>query len=352
MAIFLFNILGLQSPITKEIATQACIRLQKKKVIQKVVVPPPKQQVSVRVGPDNPPTIGFFGYENVATDSSMKRVAGMKLSFFKILLKFIQPKTAGQPAYYKVLDELNRLLLFLMEMKLGITFDALSEIFRVSNSTVSNIFHEVLNTLYECTKTWIFWPSREAIRETMPSSFRNYPWCRAIIDCTELYCETPPTVEQRVQIFSSYKSNYTIKYLVAISPSSMITYISKGYGDKSTDGFIVNDSGYLELVEPGDQILANKGFPQIRTALLERQCVLIMPPFATNPQCTEEEVLEGYSIASVRIHIERAIQRIKVYEILREVNVDLFPFIDKIMCIACVLTHNKEPIIRFETTDT
>lgn len=71
-----------------------------------------------------------------------------------------------------------------------------------------------------------------------------------------------------------------------------------------------------------------------------------MPPFAYNPQFSEAEVAEGYAIPSVRIHVERAIQRIKTFKILDHVYVDLLPYIDKIMYVAGVLANSKEPLIK------
>lgn len=79
--------------------------------------------------------------------------------------------------------------------------------------------------------------------------------------------------------------------------------------------------------------MADKGFPQISTGLLERNATFVMPPFAYNPQFTEEEVIEGYQIASIRIHVERAIQRIKIFNILKNINIELLPYIDCIMHI-------------------
>ena len=147
-------------------------------------------------------------------------------------------------------------------------------------------------------------------------------------------------------MYSSYKSHNTVKYLVGITPCGLISFISKGYGGRTSDSFIVNDSGFIDLVEPGDEIMADKGFPQIRSELLKHNCVLVMPPFAFNPQFTREEVLEGYNIASVRIHVERCIQRVRIFKVLDFVPVKLMPHIDKIMYVACILANNKEPLIK------
>lgn len=71
-----------------------------------------------------------------------------------------------------------------------------------------------------------------------------------------------------------------------------------------------------------------------------------MPLFAFDPKFTKEEVIEGYQIASVRIHVERAIQRVKTFKILSHINIEFLPKIDKIMRIACALANTKEPLIK------
>jgi len=42
---------------------------------------------------------------------------------------------------------------------------------------------------------------------------------------------------------------------------------------------INNDSGLLNLLEPGDQVMADKGFPGIKTSVNEKNSILVMPPF-------------------------------------------------------------------------
>ncbi|XP_029172982.1 uncharacterized protein LOC114941949 [Nylanderia fulva] len=159
---------------------------------------------------------GSTSFVDIKTDSDMKQLAGISLSMFQILLAFIKPLTHGQPKYYK-------------------------EYFSYFCVKYVDHFYNVLETLHENTKTWIFWPSRKTIRSSMPSVFKNYPNCRAIIDCTEIRTDTPPLLDKRALMYSSYKSDFTVKYLIGINPFGKITFLSKGYGDRSTDCFIVVD---------------------------------------------------------------------------------------------------------------
>lgn len=191
---------------------------------------------------------GFTGFANIDDDTTMKQLGGITLSFFIILLNCINLQKTDR--FFRKLGPENRLLLFLMKMILGLDFSAISCILRVSRTTASNVFYDVLDIVFRKTKTWICWPSREAIKMSMPSCFDDYPNCRAIIDCAELYCDTPPTVEQRALMYSSYKSAFTLNYLIGISPSGYITHISIGFGGRTSDGMIVNSSGFIKLVEP------------------------------------------------------------------------------------------------------
>ena len=46
---------------------------------------------------------------------------------------------------------------------------------------------------------------------------------------------------------------------MGIAPCGLITFISHGYGGRITDGQLTNDSGLLNLLEPGDTVMADKG---------------------------------------------------------------------------------------------
>ena len=107
---------------------------------------------------------------------------------------------------------------------------------------------------------------------------------------------------------------------------------------KSTDTEIVTQSGFLDLLDPDDEVLADKGFPQIRQVLGDK---LVMPPFArTNQQFTPEECQEGYKVASLRIHVERAIARIKIFNIIKKtIPLSLMGDINRIIYVACFLSN-------------
>ncbi|KAK9884612.1 hypothetical protein WA026_007452 [Henosepilachna vigintioctopunctata] len=242
-----------------------------------------------------------------------------------------------------------RLLIFLLKMKTGLSYDCIATFFGVDPTCISRIFYDTLSILAQRTVNYIFWPSREDIQETMPPSFKvHYPNCRVIIDCTEIKCEQPSLVFARNHMYSDYKSGYTVKFLLGITPSGMISFKSECYGGRSSDPFITNDSNFLKLLEPDDEVMADKGFPSIKKSIDVPNAIIVTPPFLHDGHLTEDEIVNTYNIASVRIHVERCIARIKVYNILIKINIDLLPYIDDIVHMCCVLVNLQPPIFKSE----
>lgn len=71
-----------------------------------------------------------------------------------------------------------------------------------------------------------------------------------------------------------------------------------------------------------------------------------MPPILHNGKFSEDEVIQTYNIASVRIHIERVFAKLKTLGILNKITTDLLPYVDDIMQMCCVLVNLQNPIIK------
>ena len=99
-------------------------------------------------------------------------------------------------------------------------------------------------------------------------------------------------------------------------------------------------------------VLADKGFPGIKTKIDNsgNEVLLVMPPFLRAEYFTEKEVVETEEIASVRIHIERIMQRIKTHRILSKVTMKMLPYIDAIVLMAGILVNLQPPIIKTKKT--
>lgn len=232
-----------------------------------------------------------------------------------------------------------------MKLKTDLTFSALGVLFSLHRVTVARIFFDVLRNVSYATKNYIYWPSKDTVVATLPQCFKqHYSNCRVIIDCTEFKVEQPSKVSDRINMYSHFKGTYTAKVLIGITPSAVISFLSPVYGGKASDVQITTESGILGKLEKNDTVLADKGFPSIK---IDENVLIIMPPFLHDGMLTKDEVDMCYNVASVRIHVERAICRVKYYHILQnKIPHVFFPYLDDIVHVICVLVNFMNPLIK------
>ena len=147
----------------------------------------------------------------------------------------------------------------------------------------------------------------------MPQVFRErYPTTRVIIDATEVFIQQPVLPELQQLTFSTYKNHNTYK---GISPSGAVTFVSKLFPGSTSDKELTRQSGLLNLLQPGDSIMADRGF-DIMEDLAPIGVRLNIPPFfCGKSQLDSKELTETRRIASLRIHVERCMERLKNYHI-------------------------------------
>ena len=80
--------------------------------------------------------------------------------------------------------------------------------------------------------------------------------------------------------------------------------------------------------------------------------VLVMPPFKRGGlQFSDPQNEEGYKVARLRIHIERAIQRMKVFQVLNFCPHYLRPVADKMLRVIAFIANNGNPLIAEDVED-
>lgn len=242
----------------------------------------------------------------------------------------------------------NQFFLFLCRLKLGLFEMDLAKRFNISIGTVSNIIVTWANFCYVRLGLINIWPTRDVVDSTMPNSFKEkYPSTRVIIDCTEIKVNMPSSMLLKSQTYSNYKSTNTLKGLIAIAPCGSVTFVSELYHGSISDREITIRSGLLNLpFDKGDSIMADKGF-DIQD-LFDEKCVkLNIPPFLGQyGQMSNSEVYQTQSIAAERIHVERAINKIKNFHIFDQpIPVTLFGSINQIWSVCALLTLFQDPIL-------
>ena len=219
-----------------------------------------------------------------------------------------------------MLTPLDEFFLVLVRLRLGLFERDLADRFGVSVSTVSRICITWINFLYLKLKEIPMWPKKELVVSCMPTCFKQlYPTTRVIIDATEIPIETPSLPELQQMTYSAYKNHNTYKALIGISPGGAITFVSKLFPGSISDKELTRKSGILDVLESGDSVMADRGF-DIQDDLTPLGVKVNIPPFLRGKkQLDEEERIETRRIASLRIHVERAMERIKNFHIFDRV---------------------------------
>ena len=149
--------------------------------------------------------------------------------------------------------------------------------------------------------------------------------------------------------YSDYKSHTTVKYLVSIHPfTGVFNYVLKGFSGNSSDRFVVENSSFLDILRPGQRIIADRGFT-VRDLFAKKKAFLTIPSFLNGAsKLTGQQAMETRTIASVRIKVENALKRVKDFKILSSTCPNRInkKILDDTFIIACALCNLQPPLIK------
>jgi len=278
------------------------------------------------------------------------------LPSYKVFEVLVDKFTSIAPTYTRYgLSAGDQLLMVLMKLRHATTHKFLGYLFGVHVSRVSKIFHHWIDIMSREMNQLISWPDHGLVRETLPDCFKpKYTRTKCIIDCSEVFIQRPTSLSARGETYSNYKSHNTAKFLVAISPTGAIIFVSKCWGGRVSDKHLTSSCGILDKLMHGDLVLADRGF-DISEELALRGATLAIPPFTKGkPQLSQREVEEARSLSRIRIHVERAIGRLKTYKILhttlpitlvKRPHEKSYATIDKILIVCSALCNFYPPLV-------
>jgi len=254
--------------------------------------------------------------------------------------KFVN--SPAQMGPQRKLSSEDAFLLTCMKLKLGLLNRDLASRFEISLALTSNIFHTWLNAMYRTIGKYVYWASKEEITASKPNRYRHRPDLRSIIDCSEIFIETPKDPLLQTSTWSDYKHHNTLKFLVAVSPNSTITFVSPAYPGRNSD---TRASGFLDKVDAYDEIMADKGF-LIQNDCDIRHITLSVPPGRRgSSQMTTAAVMKTKRIANIRIIVEQVIRRLKTFRILStEMPITIVPLASKIIVVCAGLCNLRKPL--------
>ena len=148
-------------------------------------------------------------------------------------------------------------------------------------------------------------PTRDQVLQWMSASFKcHFLNTRIIIDCYEIEFQRLSGLMNTSITYSQYKSRNTWKILVRCTPSGFISFVSEAWGGHVSDQETTMQSGLVDLLEPGNMIMADKGF-NIQELVAKRGIPVNGPPKLESKKKQMPALdVERTRIAKLCIHVE------------------------------------------------
>ena len=250
----------------------------------------------------------------------------------------------GRPRAMSTFEEFT---LTLMRLRLGSFQKDLAHRFNVSEATVSTVFNTWVRFMRVELEPLICLPRKEVLHQYMPNIFKElYPRTVLIIDAVEIRAESPSSLDMQSVCYSSYKGTTTMKGLVGLSPIGALCFLSELYTGSISDKELTKMSHVIDYLDPGDDVMADKGF-DIQDDFAAKGVTVNIPSFLKGKtQFSKEEMEHNKKIASLRIHVERCIERMKNWHTFdSRIPITLAPVASDMFLIIGALTNFLPPLI-------
>ena len=147
-------------------------------------------------------------------------------------------------------------------LRLGLLNEDLAERFGVSSILASYIFITWIKLLSKAfSKALIVQPPKKFIREYLAEIFirSGYGKCLVMIDSAEVFIEKPKPLSAQDATWSDHKHHNTFKFLIEITPTGFISFVSSCYGGRESHKFISRNNELYDLSESDDEVMADRG---------------------------------------------------------------------------------------------
>ena len=128
----------------------------------------------------------------------------------------------------------------------------------------------------------------------------------------------------------------------------MVTFVSKGETGRVSDPDLFRKSGVMDHLPAGSKVMADRGFKACEADLASHSMGLVRPPSVScTAKMTRLETMETKRVASLRIHVERVIGRLRLYRMLEPHAATpntYLDMLDDVVVIACGLVNMQRRI--------
>lgn len=202
------------------------------------------------------------GLEDVTTSDNMCNFFTGISSVTTLLILFKYLKNSLPASGCANFSKDRVFIMTLSKMRLGTSFTEIGYNYGISRQTATKFFYETLFAINDGLRFVLQPPTKGSAAIHNPPKFKSCFGDRRVflLDCFEVRCNTPGRPKAGISHFSGYKRTHTVKFLIAGHPDGTIGFVSKAYGGRCSDLFITEHCGILDCLEPGDVVLADKGF--------------------------------------------------------------------------------------------
>jgi len=271
-----------------------------------------------------------YSEEKIRALFGMTRAALAEL-FAKVLPELIRRRRAAQAnrpdrqrapggGRERRLKPYQEVLMTLLYLRHNVSQAVVGEMFGISADTSENTFHEVVFVLRDVCPA-ARWEAEKRWRKGEPT-WTPEAVDRALIDSFESPVRRPSVNERQRRVYSGKKKRHTLKTQGVTDVQGEVLDIDAGHRGPAADKKIYEQSGvamqYPKAAKPGDS-----GYQG--TAGVE-----VPHKKPKGGELTEAQKAENRQKASVRVHVEHGIRRIKGWRIVREdyrLALGLFPMI-------------------------
>ena len=122
-------------------------------------------------------------------------------------------------------------------------------------------------------------------------------------------------------------------------------FVSDLYPGSISDKELTRRCGIIDMLDKDDAVMADRGF-DIEEDLILRGVKLNIPPFLKGKlQLSQADLVETRRIASLRIHVERAMERLKNFHIFdKPLPPSFSDTANQVFYICAVLTNFYPPL--------
>jgi hypothetical protein len=214
----------------------------------------------------------------------------------------------------------QEVLLVLIYLRHNVAHEVVGALFGVSADLSENLFHEIVPLLRELFPANRF-EAEKRFRRAGPT-LHVEKMDRVLIDSFETAIPRPSLNDRQKRVYSGKKKRHTLKTQVVSDPQGEVLDVDGGHRGPASDKKIYEASAVREQF-PHASKQADLGY-------LGTDGVETPHRKPRGGELTAEQREENRQLASVRVHVEHGIRRIKGFKIVRENYrhaIGLFPMV-------------------------